>query len=89
MNPKFLSDAELIAAFSAAKKSSLSGEKIVSWSSAGTSVSKSHESGANLAARANLLSREIQYRIYEGRISQEEFPHLPAIPRPNAERITV
>lgn len=89
MNPKFLSDQELKSAFEAVKKMQISGERVTSWSSSGTSISKTAASGASDAARGNFYAREIQYRIHEGRISREEFPYLPAIPRPVAERISI
>lgn len=89
MNPKFLSNAELIAAFENVKKMQIAGERVTSWSSSGTSISKTAASGVSDAARGNFYAREIQYRIHEGRISREEFPYLPAIPRPAAERISI
>lgn len=87
MNPIFLSNAELLAAFASVKKASLTGERITSWSSAGTSVSKAYDSGTALAARGNILAREIAYRIHEGKIDAAEAPGISGMPRPQGERL--
>lgn len=82
MNPKFLSDEELIAAFDDAKKTATAGGgRITSWTSNGTSVAKQY-SGLSPNELFNRLAREICHRIAEGRIEQELFPHLSPLARP-------
>lgn len=85
MNPKFLSDDELVSAFSAAKKSQLKDARMVSWSSNGTSVSKQLLTRTELNAMVNALAREIRFRIAEGKIEQSQFPYLSALARPRGE----
>ena len=87
MYPKFLSDQELTSAFTEAKKAALAGERITSWSSAGTSVTKQLSRGAaSTSALANALAREIAFRKAEGRIPAETLPEIAARPRPGPER---
>lgn len=86
MNPKFLSNEELTSAFTEAKKAALAGERITSWSSAGTSVTKQLSRGAaSTSAFANALAREIAFRKAEGRIPAETLPEIAARPRPRPE----
>lgn len=90
MNPKFLSDEELKAAFESSKKAVLSGRVVTGWNSAGTSMSFSVPAGSsNPSTLANIYGREIAHRIHEGRIPQAEFPHIEPVKRPRAERIVI
>ena len=57
-----LDDAQ--AAFDAAKAAIIAGEKIVSWSSAGSSVSKQPVDSGELMAWAQWLMRELAPEIY-------------------------
>lgn len=87
MNPEFLSNDELASAFAAAKKEALAGTRITSWSTQSTSVTKSADAGAaGASARANLLAREIRFRIREGRIDAAQYPELTGLDR-RRERI--
>ena len=85
MNPKFLSNDELLAAFADAKAAAVSGERITSWSSAGTSVSKQTRGIASNAAWTNAVVREISFRKYEQSIPAETLPEIAARPRPKGE----
>lgn len=89
MDPHYYSDSELIEAFEAAKKEFISGSRIKSWSTSGTSVTRDYVSSDTASAswRVNALAREICYRIGEGTIAASDFPQLVALKRPAPERL--
>lgn len=89
MNPKFLTDEELIAALKAHLKAQIRDGRIVSWSSNGTSVTKALMDRHELDLATNALSREARYRIAEGNARMRAaYPHVEGLKRPGRERLS-
>lgn len=76
MNLSYFTNQELTDALQKHKAAVLSGERVVSWNAAGTSVSKQFSGDPQRIASA--IAREIAHRKACGTFPQDELPEIAA-----------